>query len=213
MLFKLMAGIVCISASIVSFVRFSVSRNAVENSGNIAVFGALLLILGIYLVASCARPSKHQRQQMQQFASAIQNRAATAPSSSDSVSSKVTPEPEPQLKHISFKVAGTTYNNDDGKSRQTILRHMKFQDAPYVDEDGSVTINIKETEYDGELAYQVYMNDYLIGYVPKSKIEDVHDAMQHDDVQVAGVRITGGGNMEDGEKINYGCMISLSFTE
>lgn len=122
------------------------------------------------------------------------------------------PVPKPSYKFVSFRVAGVTFANDDGSQRQTILRHIKFNDPPYVTEPDHLEVNIKAAEYKGEPAYQCLVNGYQIGFVPKDRIADVAEAMKHDDVTVTGFRITGGGTSDDGERMSYGCEIGIRYT-
>ena len=116
------------------------------------------------------------------------------------------PEPTQQYNFVNFSVAGVTFKNDDGSDRQTILRHIHFQDAPYVT-DGSADVEIRHFEYQGNPAFRVLVNGYQIGNVPRNKISDVQNAVDHG-AEVSGFRVTGGGSV-NGEKINYGCDIAL----
>lgn len=116
-----------------------------------------------------------------------------------------------QYHFVKFKVAGTTYKNDDGSDRQDILRHIKFKDAPYVTGD-SMDVHIQPYEHEGKTAYKCLVNGYMIGNVPKDQVAEVSEAMQHDDTAVSGFEVTGGG-IRNGEKINYGCLIALRYME
>lgn len=195
---RILTGIACFSAAVVVFIDSIFRANATGNR----VLAAALVIAGVYFSATWARPSRKQRKAMQAAQRAQQPQTSAASYSA-----------QPSTKVLSFKVAGVTYQNDDGTDRQTILRHLYFKDKPYADEDGTVTAEIKETDYKGEPAYAVFMNGYQIGFVPKAKIPDVKEALDHDDVVVNGARVTGGGHTDDGEQINYGCLVSLKYTE
>lgn len=112
---------------------------------------------------------------------------------------------------IHFRVAGVTFNNDDNSSRQAILRHIKFGDEPFASEDGKITAQITETEFNGNLAYKVFLNGYQVGFVPKESIRDVSEAMEYDDCNVSAVDIIGGGKNEEGERMPYGCEIYVKY--
>ncbi len=114
-------------------------------------------------------------------------------------------------KEVTFRVAGVTFDNDDGSSRQEILRHLRFRDEPYVDEDAELMVNFVESEYEGQLAIEVWINDYQVGHVPKSKISQVKAAMDSHAWTVDSCSIYGGSRDESGEKHSYGCEISLSW--
>lgn len=113
---------------------------------------------------------------------------------------------------ITFRVAGTTFDNDDGTSRQEILRHMKFGDEPWADDPEDLAVTIDEETFDGELALSVFINDYQVGYVPKNLIQKVERARQSvATCYVSDVKITGGGTASDGRELSYGCSITLEY--
>jgi cbb3-type cytochrome oxidase subunit 3 len=113
---------------------------------------------------------------------------------------------------FSFRVAGTTFPNEDGESRQAILRHLKFGDAPWADDPEDLLATIEETSIDGRQAFAVLVNGYQVGFVPKSMISRVAAAREHvATCFVSSVRIVGGGTDPDGNPLNYGCEITLDF--
>lgn len=124
---------------------------------------------------------------------------------------KAPARPRQAPKFVNFSVAGATYQNDDGSDRQTILRHIKFQDAPYVTGD-SADVEIAPFTYRGEPAFRVLINGYQIGNVPREKIADVRDAVDHG-AQVSGFQVTGGGKGRDGSNLYYGCDIALRYPD
>ncbi len=155
-----------------------------------AAFAAIFVFLGI------RRLVKYSGQKP-----AEASRPAAAPSPKQAA-----PEPAQQYNFVNFSVAGVTFKNDDGSDRQTILRHIHFQDAPYVT-DGSADVEIQSYDYQGSPAFRVLVNGYQIGNVPKDKIPDVQNAVDHG-AEVSGFHVTGGGSV-NGKKINYGCEIAL----
>ena len=113
---------------------------------------------------------------------------------------------------ITFRVAGTTFNNDDGTSRQEILRHLKFGDPPWADDPDDLEAEIEETTFRGEQAFIVLVNGYQVGFVPKVSIRKVADALDHvATCQVTGIRIAGGGTDRDGRPVSWGCEITLEY--
>ena len=117
--------------------------------------------------------------------------------------------PPKEFEFVGFRVAGVTYSNDDGTDRQTILRHIKFHDAPYMPDD-SPTIEIKRSVFNGETAFRILVNGYQIGFVPRDKIAAVDHAIERDG-QICDFQVIGGGRNEDGEEISFGCMISIRY--
>lgn len=113
---------------------------------------------------------------------------------------------------ITFRVAGTTFDNDDGSSRQEILRHLKFGDAPWANDQDDLTATLEETEYDGQQAITVFINDYQVGFVPKTSIRQVAAARKHvATCYVSDVRILGGGADSEGRPLSYGCEITVEY--
>lgn len=155
-----------------------------------AVFAAVFVFLGIRRLAK----SSGQKP-------AGASRPAAAPSPKPAA-----PDPAQKYHFVNFSVAGVTFKNDDGSDRQTILRHIHFQDAPYVT-DGSADVEIQPYDYQGSPAFRVLVNGYQIGNVPRDKIQEVQNAVDHG-AEVSGFAVTGGGAVK-GEKINYGCDIAL----
>lgn len=79
-----------------------------------------------------------------------------------------------------IKVAGVTFNNKDGSSRQELLR--KF-DA--IDE---VAVSLLEHTYKGEPAFHVLVDGEIIGNIPKDKAPFIaanRDGIGFDDIEIA----------------------------
>lgn len=88
-----------------------------------------------------------------------------------------------------IKVAGVTFNNQDGTSRQELLR--KF-DA--VDE---VAVSLLEHEHKGKPAFHVLVDGEIIGNIPRDKtkfILDNRNGIGFDDIEIAIYRTKGGEN-------------------
>ena len=108
---------------------------------------------------------------------------------------------------ITFRVAGVTFDNDDGTNRQDILRDLKDSD-----DKNNLDIELEESEYDNDLAIAVFANGNQIGFVPKSKIYSVQNAQKHTATcYVSEARIIGGGTNDEGERLSYGCEITLEY--
>ena len=63
------------------------------------------------------------------------------------------------------KVAGVTFKNDDGTSRQKILRDIYNRKKPF---DKKLDVSFEEFEHEGNPAYYVMVNGFCIGVVEKS---------------------------------------------
>lgn len=105
-----------------------------------------------------------------------------------------------------LKVVGVTFKNGR-RSRQTILRQIKFHDEPY---DSKVTISFRKYDFEGEPAIGVYANDEQIGNVPKNIIPQFNELWVND-VECVKFSITGGGEY-NGKKNSYGCEMLVRFS-
>ena len=103
-----------------------------------------------------------------------------------------------------IKVAGVTFKNGR-KSRQTILRKIKFKDEPF---DKRLDIKLEQYDFEGRPAIGIYVNGEMIGNVPKDKTQffiDNADRM----IGISGMEIVGGGTV-NGEKLSYGVRIKIT---
>lgn len=165
---------------------------------SVGIMAILFIILIAWSVHHLMTPTKKQKKAMQQLAQRAQaQRPAPAPSPA--------PVAADPIHHITFRVAGTTFENEDGTSRQNILSNLKF--VP--EEDLDVTFT--ETTYDGAPAIEVHINGDQVGYVPKAKISTMQEALASLAWTMEDVRILGGGRTEDGERLNYGVEITGSW--
>lgn len=160
------------------------------------IVSVLFILLFLWTVHKLTEPSKRARR----ATATGQAAGGSAPK----------PVPAADSGSITFRVAGTTFDNEDGTSRQEILRHMKFGDEPWADDPEDLVVTIEEETFDGELALPVFINDYQVGYVPKNLIQKVERARQNvATCYVSDVKITGGGTASDGRELSYGCSITL----
>ena len=178
------------------FVQFLFHGFRIGGFLSTAGIGALLfIVLIVWTVRQLSKPGKKAMQAAANRQAAA--RAAVAREDSGSVS---------------FRVAGVSFENEDGSSRQEILRHLKFGDSPWADDPDDLTASLEETVFDGDLAFAVFINGYQVGFVPKASIRKVSEAQQHvSTCYVSSVRITGGGSGSDGRDLSYGCEITLEY--
>lgn len=115
----------------------------------------------------------------------------------------------PKYTHITFNVAGVTFDNEDGTSRQSLIRKIKFGDPPFENSD-SLDVNLHPSTFDGEPSIECRVNDYMIGYVPKSKIQEVLKAMDMPGATISAVDVVGGGTVNDAQ-LSYGVQIVVRY--
>lgn len=207
-----------------------------ENTGNF-VPGFLFILIGIFLYViprisadkKAAEEQKEERKEahtkkpMPQFsmnpylnqpqkpATPQRSQAQPKPQAPKHPRAQTAAASDYEEKTISFRVAGVTFDNDDGTSRQDILRHLHFGDAPYADDPEDLDVEFIETDYQGDPAIEVHINGYQVGHVPKGKVNAMLKAIASHADTVDSVRIIGGGRKEDGERMSYGCEIEVSY--
>lgn len=104
---------------------------------------------------------------------------------------------------MKFHVAGVTFK-DGRKSRQAVLRKIRFEDAPF---EKIETIAFERYEFNGEPAYYIQVNGETIGNVPKNEIKEFEKYM-NSNLQITGFDVVGGG-----DELSYGCVITMKFDE
>lgn len=117
------------------------------------------------------------------------------------------PDVSKQFEYLEIKVAGVTFKNDKGLTRQTILRKIHFNDKPF---DEYVELGLHEYEFDGKPAFGVYANNMQIGNIPADYVQFIidNDARYEG---ICGINVYGGGRDENGYAISYGCKITLKY--
>jgi len=75
----------------------------------------------------------------------------------------VVPEGSP-YEHLTFRVKGVTFDNEDGENRQSILEDIERQRRGF--ENGNCVVSIEQYEYEGKPAFKIYANDKQIGNAP-----------------------------------------------
>lgn len=73
-----------------------------------------------------------------------------------------------------FSVAGVTFANEDGSSRQKIL--SEIYDAQLA-EDLDLDVTLERYEYEGKPAIHVLVNGRCVGNVPRMEVDDVSEIM------------------------------------
>ena len=77
-----------------------------------------------------------------------------------------TPPPPPRYDHEWFKVVGVTYNNDDGTSRQRILKTLCDGDK-----DGTAWAKLEAYEYEGAPAVRVMTEEGCVGNIGREHVQ------------------------------------------
>lgn len=106
-----------------------------------------------------------------------------------------------------IKVAGVTFNNDDGVSRQLILRKLHFHDSPF---NEYADVEIRQYDFNGQPAFGVYVNNIQIGNIPSDLVPFIQENISRIE-SISYIDVYGGGRSKDGQPISYGCKITLRF--
>lgn len=117
----------------------------------------------------------------------------------------------PEYQFIEFKLKGVSFKNEDGTSRQELIRRIDEQEPPF-ENGGELDVDLKPVLFDGKDAIECRVNGYLIGHVPKELVTDVMDAMKATDATISDFKVIGGGEKENGEKLNYGIYMAVRFS-
>jgi hypothetical protein len=108
-----------------------------------------------------------------------------------------------KYEHLCVRVVGVTYKNENGQSRQTLLRKIKYRDEEF---EESLEIETRKYDFEGSPAIGVYVNGLQIGNVPKETVPYIIDNWPRMDT-ITNIEIIGGGKDEEGERLNYGAEI------
>ena len=177
-------------------------------SASTFILYTVFLILPIVFSFVAFARMKNQSQNKHENTGTVQNEkcSVSVPIVNSSISRK--PLAENQYDFLKFRLAGVSFKNSDGKSRQTLLRKMKFRDPPF---DGdSWDINLRQYEFEDEDAVGVYVNGYMIGNVPRENISYVVLNWDRFDA-VTSFEVIGGGKTANGEDLKYGAEVYIRF--
>ena len=101
--------------------------------------------------------------------------------------------------YFSFKVAGVSFDNDDGRSRQDIIKEIR--------RTKEVMFSLQRYEYNGKPAIAVIANGEQIGNVPAKIVDEVNEAWTKSykllDFQVLG----------EGKSAPFGVLVDVSFDQ
>lgn len=118
----------------------------------------------------------------------------------------VAPSPAQNTDTFTFRAAGVTFNNGR-KTRQAILRKIYWRDEPFL----RVSYTLREYDFEGSPAIGVYANGEQIGNVPKDDVSFVLPLL--DRITKISVNVSGGGQTEGGENINFGATVTITYTK
>ena len=133
----------------------------------------------------------------------MKRKSAMENKTSESV--KTFEEKQPEYYYMHFRVAGTTFMSGQ-ESRQTLLQKIRYKENPF---EEIYKIEIEPYIYENENAYQIKVNEKIIGNLPRKDIPEFEKYMKHPFTIFPPIII--GGDYIDGDKLKYGCEIRLKF--
>lgn len=104
-----------------------------------------------------------------------------------------------------YKLTGVTFKNDDGSSRQSVLRKLKFNDPPF---DEGVELELSRYEWEGKPALAVLANGLQIGNIPANDVDFLITNWERI-IGFTNCHVYGGGRGEDGEQKSFGVEVVL----
>ena len=149
---------------------------AYEHAGSTIALGAALLVAAILLwrrnkreKAAYDKAFEQQKTEAKRRAAELSEIRAKAQAEHEAAKKR---RDEWDLTHgrIVTKVAGVTFDNDDGSSRQRILKAAMAEEAC-----GSITLEL--CDHRGANAIAVLYDDEQIGNIPKSRVAEVKAVM------------------------------------
>lgn len=192
-------------------VLFSLSAITGLSSGSISGFVGCLAIAAVFgfFTYRASKPQQNTENNNSVSQSNIytplpENLTISAPEPIP-VSAAAIPTPQPAFEFVQIKVAGVTFKNEKGVTRQTILRKINFHDNPF---DEYIELELRCYEYEGKPAYGVYANGLQIGNIPADNVQFISDNWERID-SVSAINVYGGGRNSEGYAISYGCEITL----
>lgn len=106
------------------------------------------------------------------------------------------------LSHIDVKLAGVTFDNEDGTPRQSILRKIRFNDPPF---DARPQLTSEKYDYNGELAIAIKANGVQIGNIPRDVVALIGNKFLIDSLMT--IKVYGG---QDGK--SFGATVDVWYT-
>ena len=109
----------------------------------------------------------------------------------------------PNIGYMTFRVAGVTYNNDDGTNRQEIIAQIKENKNCSSTEN---KLDFKEYSYEGKPALAVYLDGKQVGNVPANRVDFLLEEIEKNHLVSAELEFLGGGDLSHGVEITLGIL-------
>lgn len=104
-----------------------------------------------------------------------------------------------------YKLTGVTFKNEDGSSRQSVLRKLKFNDPPF---DEGAELELSRYEWESKPALAVLANGLQIGNIPANDVDFLIENWGRI-IGFTNCHVYGGGRGEDGEQKSFGVEVVL----
>lgn len=147
-------------------------QTTIAGSAGSFLLGVVLAFVTWWLRSEVRKEQQASRDETAPAARSAPRPVAAAPRPAARASARV-------VRQKAFPVAGVTFRNDDGTSRQDILREICGGM-----EDGSATAWLEWFQYKGEDAYRVMTAEGCVGNVRRCDIREVVTAVGASDVEL-----------------------------
>lgn len=209
---KLVLGALCIVNGLMSF-----GRRTLAMVVYVAIGGGLIL----WWMAVNFSPSDNEDKGCTQAKKPTSGKAAEDPKALEPSAGKygmgngIQPEDQgamekpPKFEDIfefkTVRLVGVSYKNNDGSSRQTLLRKLRYKDPPF---DKEFDVNICQYEFGDEDAIRIDAAGKTLGHIPRNLVEYFVDNWGRIDC-VTAIDVVGGGRADDGTYLNYGADVTI----
>lgn len=92
------------------------------------------------------------------------------------------------LNRETFKIAGVTFINKDGSSRQQLLKAYEDLEPPFP-EYTDYQYELREEEYKGDPALSVWCNGYQFGYVPSDTVPRLIESFRNGNCDITRIDV------------------------
>lgn len=174
----------------------------IKESAHPALFAALIVV-GLVAVAVCVfLILRHAKKKKDAAVDSVDIPDRAVPDSELKMANiDTTPlpsaEPVKPVETYEFyrvKTVGVTFNNDDGTSRQELIRKLYYHEPPFANKE--IELALEEYEFRGEPAFKVLADGYQLGNLSRADAKYMEENKDRC-VTLCGAEIVGGDTPKD----------------
>lgn len=174
----------------------------IKESAHPALF-AVLIVVGLVAVAVCVfLILRHAKKKRDAAVDSVDIPDRAVPDSElkmANIDTTPLPSAEPikpveTYEFYRVKTVGVTFNNDDGTSRQELIRKLYYHEPPFTNKE--IELALEEYEYRGEPAFKVLVDGYQLGNLSRADAKYMEENKDRC-VTLCGAEIVGGDTPKD----------------